>query len=180
MSYGDDSSDEELIMAYAAGDVKAFERLYRRLSPKVYGYLRLRLRNTEDVDEVFQRVFSKLHTSRTAYNSKYPVLQWVFVMAKTALLDHVKSVKRRDNLADAIKNSEVLSQNNTQPSLSHQMDGTLLKDLSPEAQAVVKLRVIDEMEFQEIAELLGKSEAGVRQILSRSLKKLRLSFGAPE
>lgn len=181
MTYGDNSSDEELMLAFALEDnLRAFETLYKRLSPKVYGYLRLRLQNSEDVDEVFQKVFAKLHSKRSSYNQDYRVLQWIFVIAKSTLLDHLKSAKRKANLKEAIKNSEPLSQNDTHSSLSEQMNTNLLKGLSTEAQAVVQLRVIDELEFDEISKLLGKSEASVRQILSRSIKKLRLSFGGGE
>ncbi len=158
---------------YIEGDMKAFERLYRRLSPKVYGFLRLRLQNKEDVDEVFQKVFSKVHLTRESYDEHYPVLQWLFVIAKSALLDHVKSLNRKERL----KEEFFLSQNDPLPSLSHQMDESLLKGLGSEAKEIVKLRVIEELEYDEISLRVGKSEASIRQILSRSLKKLRLGFG---
>src|SRR4051812_5099585 len=106
MTYAVERSDEELLIDFAKGEIEAFEALYRRLSPKVYGYLRSRLQNAEDVDDIFQKVFAKLHSSRASYGSKYPVLQWVFVMTKSALLDHVKSSKRKENLKAEIKNVE--------------------------------------------------------------------------
>lgn len=177
MTYGDNLSDEALMGDFARGEQKAFELLYKRLSPKVYGYLRLRLNNREDIDEVFQKVFSKLLATRARYDATYPVLQWVFVMTRSAMLDHLKSSKRKQKLVDELKNSDLLSQNTNDPSLPVQMEQSLLKNLSREAQEVVTMRVIDELGFDQIATRLGKSEAGVRQILSRSLKKLRFSFG---
>ena len=176
MAYPPNLSDEELMRSYVTGDSLAFEKLFQRLSPKVYGFLRSRLQNQEDIDEIFQKIFMKFHASRTSYDPKYPVLQWLFVITKSALLDHLKSGKRKEKL----KEKASLSQNDPAPSLSNCMDETMLQTLSPEAQEVVKLRVIDELDFAEIALRLGKNEVSLRKILSRSLRKLKINFGASE
>ena len=175
MNQGTSLDLESLMKAYVLGDdLSAFEKLYRQLSPKVYGYLKLRLSKKEDVDEVFQKTFAKFHSSRQHYDPKYPVLQWLFVIARSTLLDHLKSDNRKENLKSKVL-FENLSQTEGVPSLSHQMASMKLKSLGPDAQEIVNLRVVDELSFEEIANRLGKSETNIRQILSRSLKKLRNS-----
>lgn len=57
------------------------------------------------------------------------------------------------------------------------MDGltlTMLDELPPLQQTILRLRHIDGMEIGEIATLLHKEEAAVRQNLSRGRKTLRL------
>lgn len=178
-------NDEELMRLYLGGDFKAFDKLYRRLSPKVYGYLKSRGLNNEDADDLLQKIFLKFHKSSSSYNEKYPVLQWLFVMSKSALLDFKKSEFRKNRIEGEFKvdlelNSPSLSQNEAKVSLSEQMPNhEVLATLKPEIQGLVKMRVLDELSFAEMAQLTGASEASLRQILSRALKKLRNTFVIP-
>ena len=49
----------------------------------------------EEVDEVFQLAFLKLHQARTRYDSKYSFLQWLFVIARSVFLDFQRAKGRR-------------------------------------------------------------------------------------
>lgn len=49
----------------------------------------------------------------------------------------------------------------------------LLNELKPREKEVMKLRYLDELEYNEIAEILKESESNIRQIVSRSLHVLR-------
>ena len=180
--------DRVLMTRYLRGDFSAFEELYRRHSPKVYGYLKKRVRNLEDVDEIFQKIFAKFHSSRETYKESYPVLQWLFVISRSVMLDHLKSLRRKADLSEKVLLAS-LSQSAPEVSLSEQMTSEIsfqnpeltsaapLKSLAPLAKEVVHLRVIDELSFAEIATRLGLRESNVRQVLSRSLRKLKLSLG---
>lgn len=167
-----DLSNEDLMKAYGAGDMPAFEALHRRLSPKVYGYLQSRLKRQEDAEDLTQKVFAKVHRLRESYNPEYPVLQWLFVITKSVLLDHGKAEFRKTRLEGEFVRE--LSQTPQGPSLSGVMDEqALLQGLDPASREVVQLRVFDELSFQEIAAQLGKSEVSLRQVFSRAMKRLR-------
>ena len=56
----------------------------------------------------------------------------------------------------------------------------LLCRLSPVAQRVIALRFFSNLKHREIAALVGQSEASVRQILCRSLQRLKRAFEASE
>jgi RNA polymerase sigma factor (sigma-70 family) len=56
----------------------------------------------------------------------------------------------------------------------------LLGRLSPVAQRVIALRFGADLRHREIAALVGQSEASVRQILCRSLQRLKRDFEAPK
>jgi len=60
----DEKSDEELMKAYQLGNAEAFELLYGRYSPRVYGYLCKKISNRVAADDVFQTIFLKLHKFR--------------------------------------------------------------------------------------------------------------------
>lgn len=173
-------SDVELMKAYQGGDAHAFELLYRRHSGRVYAFLRKRLQKKEEVDEVFQHIFTKFHISRYQYDPTYSLNQWIFVMAKTALLDHWRKMSRQmdqpveqsiEEYAGAASESNPVTEQEAQEATQEQVLG--FESLSPEQKKVIQLRVQEELCYEEISKRLGKSQLSIRQILSRALKRLR-------
>jgi RNA polymerase sigma-70 factor (ECF subfamily) len=168
--------DAEWMKAYQLGDRSGFDAIYGKYSGKIYGYLTQKLSSKTEADEVFQEVFLKFHRFRHKYDFKYSLLQWLYVISNTTLADHYRK-SGRSVLTEAWdeKFNEV-SQTNASQALIPTEDNAPefeLSRLNPEQKAVLEMRVIGELEFCEIASRLGKSEQGVRQILSRTLKKLR-------
>lgn len=177
--------DEELMQAYRMGDEGAFRALYDRHGSRLYGYLRLKLRVPQELDEVYQAVWAKLHRTRGEYDPRYKFEQWLYVIARTAVLDRLRAGARSRKLEEAMAEEtrfdelvrRRLDTSEAHASLeSEEVALTVLEDLAPEQRRAVEMRVLEEMEYDEIAERLGKSEAGVRQIVSRALRRLRLNF----
>jgi RNA polymerase sigma-70 factor (ECF subfamily) len=160
-----DLDDETLMQSYQKGDYSSFTLLYRRYSPRIYGYLKSKIYNQEERDEVFQQIFLKVHRSRDRYSAKYKFIQWLFVIARTVLIDHFRK---------APKNFQLEEFSYEMPEIG---DIEILNSLGQQQKEVVTLRVIDELSFDEIAKRLNKKAPNVRQIFSRSLKKLKYSLG---
>lgn len=166
----DSLSDEALMSRYLAGESWAFEQLYARHSARVYSFIRKRIQAPEEADELFQRVFAKFHASRHRYDKAYPVLQWLYVMTKSALVDYW----RLQNREVPLENPDLLSQSPPSASLTSQ-EGLLLalEGLPLEQQQAIQWRVVDEATYEQIARRLGRTETGVRQLVSRGLRKLK-------
>jgi RNA polymerase sigma-70 factor (ECF subfamily) len=178
-------TDESLMLAYAAGDYSAFESLYQKHSGRVYAYLKRKLSSIEEADEVFQKVFLKLHQTRTKYDSSYLFTQWLFVIAKTSALDHLRKQGRQVPTSNLAAFGDIfaveMSQTDGNPALLLEEGKRLeiLEDIAPEQRQVIEMRIIEEMSYEEIAKALNRSQEGVRQMISRALKKLRLSATDP-
>lgn len=166
------------MLAYAAGDYSAFETLYRKHSGKVYAYLKRRLSSPEEVDEVFQKVFQKVHQSRRKYDEAYPFVQWLFVIAKTSALDHFRKQSRQVPTTNLEEMGDVfaaeVSQTDASPALKGEKEFTILDGLAGDQKTALEMRVIEERSYEEIARALKKTEQSVRQLVSRGLRKLRL------
>lgn len=171
-------TDEELMKSYQGGDASAFEKLYSRHSARVYGYLRKRLTRKEDADELLQKIFLKLHHSRNRFDSQYLFTQWLFVIARTSLLDHFRKTGRNQEHLSEV-NFEKELERLSQPAAIETQDLDLLKTLPEDQQKILEWRVMDEDSYEEIAKRLGKSEASIRQIVSRAIRKLRSSLEKP-
>lgn len=86
-----DEGDEALMLAYARGDAKSFERLYERHKGPTYRYL---LRHTSDrssADELHQDVWMKVVKARANYTPDARFTTWLYTLARHRLVDHWRS-----------------------------------------------------------------------------------------
>lgn len=164
------------MQAYQAGDSLAFETLYLRSSPRLYGYLRKKLGSSPELDDVFQQVLLKLHRTRHAYDPRYRFEQWLFVIARTTVLDHFRKNRRTESLLQEQWTMKELGRgaDAEAPDREVRLDG-----LTEVQRQVVEQKVVEELPYEEIAARLQRSEESVRQLFSRAIRKLRKS-NSPE
>ena len=162
--------DKELMLKYQDGDHMAFDVLYSRHKDKVYTYLTKRLHSQDEIHDLFQRVFVKLHKSRHLYKEKYEVLPWIYTVTKSEFLDFIKKNK--------IETIEFQEDNFSSPKkdTNEEFDLDSEKHLSEKEKTALKDRYYNDKDFSEIAQLLKTSESNTRKIISRGLKKLRAKY----
>lgn len=158
---------------YKNGSMEAFEALYDRHKGKVYGYLRKRVSNRFDRDEIQQNVFLKLHRSRHRYNSSFPFLPWLFTICRNVLIDFMRSKEAKegrlvqdDGIIDGL------------PSVEAEDSGIdaltpVMSELNEDQREAIRMRYGEDFSFDEIAKKLNTSVPNARQMVSRAVKKLR-------
>ncbi len=163
-------TDEELMLLYQNGSEEAFQALYSRHSSKIFGYVKSRIKNREEAQELFQEVFVKIHKSKHLYNRTFPVLPWIFTVTKNALIDRARAVKVKEEVlydVDLIAAPEVAFEagvSNLSPVLS---------ELSNVQRKAIELRYLNDQSFEEISKVLKTSPLNVRKIVSRGVQQLR-------
>jgi len=85
------SDDSELLAEYAKGDYRAFQEIYRRYSPRVFGYLKKRLGGTDNLEEMFNSIFLNLHYNRCNLKINHPLESWLFVNCRVTLREHLEN-----------------------------------------------------------------------------------------
>jgi RNA polymerase sigma-70 factor (ECF subfamily) len=83
-----DDGDEELMLAYAAGDATAFDRLYDRHRGGVYRYLLRHCGNASHADDLFQDVWMNAIRARASYVPSAKFTTWLYRIAHNRLIDH--------------------------------------------------------------------------------------------
>ena len=177
-------TDEELMQAYAGGDVEAFRLLYQRHRARVFGFLVARLKERTEAEEVFQEVFARLHANRLKYREEMPFLAWLFTLVKNALVDHLRKQQTRGKYLE-------LSPDAVRDAADEQADieevggdaGEViaqLSSLSREQRRLLSLRFNEGLSFAEIAESLDISPSNARKFASRAIRKLRSLMAGEE
>ncbi len=83
--------DEDLMLAYAAGDAAAFDTLYARHKGGVYRYLLRQCRQGGVADELFQDVWMNLIRARASYVPTAKFSTWLYRLAHNRLIDHYRA-----------------------------------------------------------------------------------------
>jgi RNA polymerase sigma-70 factor (ECF subfamily) len=85
---GPQSSDEDLMLAYGAGDAGAFDTLYARHKGGVYRYILRQCRNAGIADELFQDVWMSAIRVRASYAPTARFTTWIYTLAHNRIVDH--------------------------------------------------------------------------------------------
>jgi RNA polymerase sigma-70 factor (ECF subfamily) len=172
-----------LVSRCLSGDETAWEELVRQHTRHVYGLCyRFTGSGAEAQDltqEVFLRVFRTLKTFRSAEGS---FGTWLARVARNLLIDHYRRT-RQERVTDPIEEQlAVLEEKGATASErpDHAVAGreaseilqAALQKLSPDLREAVILRDLQEMEYREIAEVLGIPEGTVKSRINRGRAEL--------
>jgi RNA polymerase sigma-70 factor (ECF subfamily) len=155
-------SDSELIRAYRGGDEQAFEILLSRHQERVFAKIYFIVRDTDLANDLFQDTFIKvvglLREGKYVEEGKF--LPWILRIAHNLAIDHFRRNKKMP-LVRSREDYDVFSTIDTgeihiEDKLVQEQILTdvrnLIDYLSPEQQAVVRMRLYQNLSFQEIAD----------------------------
>jgi RNA polymerase sigma-70 factor (ECF subfamily) len=154
-----------------------FSERYNDYFPRVFAYIYGRVRNvhvTEDlVADVFERAFVKAETLR----NEEAFSTWLFTIARNIIISNGRK-RARESIVDpdvlkeiapstASVESEILNREEVN------RVSALLHDFPQREQDIIALKFDAELPNAQIAKIMDISEANVRVILFRTLRKLR-------
>jgi RNA polymerase sigma-70 factor (ECF subfamily) len=93
------------------GDSEAYRELLDAVRPMVLGYVRRRLFSDQEAEDVTQETLLTVHRVRHTYEPDRPFEPWLFTIARSRLIDHLRSVKRMSAV-------EVLTERLPEPELN--------------------------------------------------------------
>ena len=162
---------------------ESFESIYNRLYIPVYKYFAKRLSDKAFCEDLTSEVFYSCYKNFDRYNpAKATIETWIYSIAANRLKNHYRDKK------DALPIDEVGIARNlfANPDFEGavyltQMKThleTVLKSLTERERRAIELRYYSELSSEEIAQKLGTTAGNVRVILTRTLKKIAISFEA--
>ncbi len=159
-----------------------FAQWFREHQPTVYRYVRFRLATREAAEDVTSQVFMKALKALDRYDpNRAAPRTWLLRIARNAVTDHLRSLKRRSSLhvsLDRVPDLVADVPNQEERVLREERIETLLnasRELRPGDQEILSLRYGSGLGNQEIAEALRISGNAVAVRLHRALKRLKIS-----
>lgn len=168
-------SDEELMLAYRAGDAASFGELFQRYAPLLTRVLRRFAFRQDQLADLVQQSFLQLHRARYDFAAGAELRPWLLTIAFNLARERLRKSKRRPEAE-----FDIAAENHSARPAHEQQRVELRRDLTraverlPEdQQLVVRLHFVDELSFDEIAERLGASPGAVRVRAHRGYATLR-------
>ena len=156
----------------AAGDVRAFERLYRTHLPRVHGLVR-RMTAGRDAEEVTQDVFVRLWQKLGSFRGDAAFGTWLHRLAVNVVIERFRSeATRRKRLLDGEGIFDTLAAVGRSNDLAMDFDAAL-EHLPDGAREIFVLHDVEGYKHQEIADLLGISPGTSKAQLHRARMILR-------
>ena len=175
----DDSSDETLMLAYAAGQVAAFEQLYARHRTRLYRFLLRQLREAALADDLFQDIWQRVIASREGWTPDASFASWLYRIAHNRVADHWRSLQYRPPAPDNAdeRTARIPDPDTPERTLSEfeQRRGIqlALDELPDEQREVILLRLEQELTLEEIGAITGVGRETVKSRLRYAMDKLR-------
>jgi RNA polymerase sigma factor (sigma-70 family) len=178
-SYDDPRDDDELLLATATGDGGAFAVFYGRHLPPVLAFLARRVGSEDVAADLAGETFAAALLSCERYRpGEAPASAWLLGIARNKLRESARhgrvETEARQRLGvpvlsfddeDLLRVQELASVGETALAL--------LEQLPAAHREAVRARVVDELDYEQLALELGHSEQLVRQHVSRGLRRLR-------
>lgn len=89
-----DDSDEALMLAFARGNMNAFEQLYDRHEMGVWRFVYRSVQNEAVTDDLVQELWFAVTRSAASYQPTAKFRTWLFTMARNRVIDYTRTAKQ--------------------------------------------------------------------------------------
>jgi len=170
-------SDEQLMLAFAAGQSDAFGELFSRYRQPLFGFFRRRLGDSAQAEELAQETFIAVLRSAESYQPTALFRTFLYAIAFRILRAHRrKAAFRATFFGEQAVGREPAS--NSDPVVDLLMREAMAQ-LNTIDREVLLLREFEQLSYGEIAELLALPLNTVRSRLFRARTALHDLLGAP-
>lgn len=158
-----------------------YEDIVKNYINLVYFFAKKSLSNQSDVDDTVQETFLKAMKTydRFTFKSEGELKSWLLTVCRNVIIDGFRSQK--NTLSIEANEIDIPDGNNAEEWLEVQMSQTqelekikkVLTTMKPIEQELIRLRVFEEMEFNQIAVALDSNEAAVKMRYYRAIGRLK-------
>jgi RNA polymerase sigma-70 factor (ECF subfamily) len=184
-----DDEDAQLMLAYARGEMRAFETLYSRYRGALYRYLMRQARDGEIANDLFQEVWSRVIVNRARYEPRAKFRTFLFTLAHNCFIDHCRRMKARPAgmvIEDADAADLLPAAEESQPDSALSRDEATrryraaLATLPAEQRDVYLLHEESDLSLEEIARVTGVGAETAKSRLRYAVAKLKSALSMAE
>lgn len=158
-----EKSDVELVQLVLTGDVELFAELVERYEKLVFSFLLARLNDMQEVEDIVQDTFVRAFRHLATFDCERRFAAWLVTIARNLLIDSRRKAGR--NIASTELVTDVLLADSAKEDMTQPADIIIrrerfrriiqmIQELPEELKTPFLLRVVNELPYQEIAEIL--------------------------
>lgn len=171
------TNDDILIKNFIQGDESAFNRLAIKYQEKIYWHARRMTGNHLDADEILQEVLIVLYKKLKTFKFKSSVYTWIYTITNTRSINFLKKNRLRNFLTlNEIKSYRDDSNDivaDLEQSQKLERIEKAIQKLPVKQREVFIMRSYDEMTYEEISQVTGKSTGALKANYFHAINKLK-------
>lgn len=166
-----DAQDTQIVAQILEGDRQAYSLLVKKYQSAIYNLAYRMTSNTQDVADLTQDIFIRAYTYLWRYNPRKKFFTWLYTIALNTIKNHIKKTEQyKDTQSQNLKEHQFPENQN----ISEARDINIyLSELNMETRALIIMKYVQELSFEEISEITGKSISAVKMRIYRGLGKLK-------
>ena len=176
--------DAELMLRVKEGDGTSFGLLLEKHRASVIHFVYRLVQEQAVAEELAQEVFLRVYRSRSSYEPTARFKTWLFRIATHLALNWLRDEKHergQERLDDVSVDLPVRQVSDRRPSVEQELVYEVklqevrqaIAALPEKQRAAVLMHKYEEMEYAQIAKVLGSSESAVKSLLFRAYETLR-------
>lgn len=171
-----ETDERTLVRRAVRHDPEAFGALYDRHAVRVYRHIYYMMGNPPEAEDLTAQAFLQAWQAIDRYQMRgAPFVSWMLRIAHNLAVSYLRSRKPNTELPETLVDQS--RQGNPEETLQRQLEGDRVRkaivSLRGDQRQVIMLRFVEDLEYPEVAEIVGKSVAAVRVIQHRALHTLR-------
>lgn len=168
--------ERQLVQLAIERNSAAFADLYDRHVVRVYRHIYYMVTDAREAEDLTAQTFLKAWEAVDRYKERgAPFVAWLLRIAHNLTVSHLRSKRDHNVLEDTYIDHKVYR--NPEQALDQSSDETSVREavlkLRDEQRQVIMLRFVEELDYREVAAVIGKSVPAVRVIQHRALGNLR-------
>ncbi len=171
-------NDFELINRFLAGEEVAFNLIVKKYQKKIYWHARQMLGNHLEADEVTQEVLIVLFNKLRSFNFNSSLYTWIYKIVSTRSLNQIRkrqiqkffSIDSVENDFELKDTSDIIKDYSNREKLERVEK--ILQKIPPKQREIFIMRNYDQLSYEEIAKITGKSIGGLKANYFHALKKV--------
>ncbi|MEN3203051.1 MAG: sigma-70 family RNA polymerase sigma factor [Atribacterota bacterium] len=185
-----EQSDREIVREVLNGNQDLFSILVARYERPIFNYVYGMVRHRQDAEDLTQEAFVKAFFALKTYKDSFEFSTWMYRIARNVCLDYFRRQKIRSffSLNTPVGEEKEGEVEDFLPSDKDPEEGVLegeilervsqaVEKLPWKFREVIVLRYIEELPYEEIAQILGIPVGTVKTYLHRAKEKLREILG---
>ena len=166
--------DTDLVSLAQAGQVEAFERLYRENVGRVHAVCLRMTRDASQAEDLTQEAFIRAWRKLKSFRGDSAFSTWMHRLTVNLVLTHLRSEGRRASRVTVTDDLESLDKTGVQPATRERMDlEAAIAQLPAGARQVFVLYEIEGYRHDEIAKMMGIASGTTKAQLHRARRMLR-------
>lgn len=182
-SNGHDEPESILVGKARAGDVESFRLLYEKTHRRLFAAAVGIVRNRDDAMDIVQDAFIKAHRNLATFQGGSTFYTWVYRIMMNLSIDHLRKQRRHQLDAtavpldgDPVLAPRLMSGNPVRAALDSEIRERMnhaLSALSENHRAVLVMRELDGLSYDEMADVMGCSKGTIMSRLFHARKYMQ-------